>query len=343
MSDDDRRQSPPANNGLVVNGGTHQVANIPAGGAPAPTFSSPMSSRPRDDSPAARTAQLLALVERLLEEYQAALPNPAASIGVLLHLRLEITEAAPQLTVIHLLEQLYATIEPVPQLAMAVTWLRQSVVDLLHQRASDFESPRSSLTPGWRPSADSRAGERPTSRSPEPEASPLPVTIYLSDEAPHREVQAAVEELLATAGLTVLDREDPVIGSWFRRMRATLSRALWSQAVREGVLTAAHIADARLTQEKDAAITATMMQNVGPLLASLQPTKDAVVRIGAVLIVKVDWEVRVLQLTAPQQAILDHQPQLATTPRDVIGALGLLAASDGRTAPEPAPRTAADR
>jgi hypothetical protein len=86
-----------------------------------------------------------------------------------------------------------------------------------------------------------------------------------------------------------------------------------------------------------------MMQNVGPVLASLQPTKDAVVRIGAVLIVKVDWEVRVVQLTAAQQAVLDHKPQLATSPRDVIGALGLLAASDGRTAAGPTTQAAGDR
>ncbi|WP_169801970.1 hypothetical protein [Streptomyces phaeochromogenes] len=175
------------------------------------------------------------------------------------------------------------------------------------------------------------------------DVAPLPVTIYLSDETPHRDVEAAVEELLATAGLAVLDRDDPVIGSWFRRMRATMSRAAQSQVVRESALTAAHIADARLVLGQDATITATMMQNVGPVLASLQPTKDAVVRIGAILIVKVDWEVRVLQLTAAQQAVLDHQPQLATSPRDVIGAIGLLTASDSRTTPEPAPQVAGDR
>ncbi|MFE2424643.1 hypothetical protein [Streptomyces hokutonensis] len=177
----------------------------------------------------------------------------------------------------------------------------------------------------------------------ESDVTPLPITIYLSDESSHSAVQAAVEQLLAKAGLVVLEREDPVLGSWFRRMRATLSHALRSQAVREGALTAAHVADTRLVLAQDATVTATMMQNVGPVLASLQPTKDAVVRIGAVLIVKVDWEVRVLQLTAAQQAILDHQPQLATSPRDVIATIGLLTASSGATPPPPTPQTAGDR
>lgn len=111
----------------------------------------------------------------------------------------------------------------------------------------------------------------------------------------------------------------------------------------EGALTAAHIADAHLVLPLDAANTATMMQNVGPLLTALQPTKDAVVRIGAVLVVKVDWQVHVLQLTAAQQAALDHRPQLATSPRDVISAIGLLSAPSAPTAADSNARTAADR
>ncbi len=46
-------------------------------------------------------------------------------------------------------------------------------------------------------------------------------------------------------------------------------------------------------------------------------------RAGALLIVKVDWEVQVHQLTAAQQARLDHRPQLAASPREIIGALQL--------------------
>ncbi|WP_405778811.1 hypothetical protein OG512_00720 [Streptomyces sp. NBC_01378] len=169
----------------------------------------------------------------------------------------------------------------------------------------------------------------------------FPVTIYLSDEASHREVESAVERLLATAGLVVQDRQDPVIGSWFRRMRATLVRTIRSEAVLEGALTAAHVADTRLVLAQDATVTSTLLQNLGPVLASLQPTKDAVVRVGALLIVKVEWAVNVFQLTAAQQAILDHRPQLATSPQDVISALGLLAAPAAERAP--APETAGER
>jgi len=161
----------------------------------------------------------------------------------------------------------------------------------------------------------------------------MPVTIYLSDETIHGQVEAAVDELLGTAGLRIEDRDDPVIGSWFRRMRAAFKEAMHSPAVREGALVAAHAADTRLVLAQDAAITATMLQNLGPVIASLQPTKDAVIRVGALLIVKVDWVVNVFQLTAAQQAVLDHRPQLDRSPHDIVAALNLAATNPEEDGP----------
>lgn len=340
MSDDNRREDSPDNDGSVISG-AHYVGQAVVQGAQ--VFSGSVAFQ---SQAAERTAELLAHVERLLVEYRAELADPEATSRELRRLRDELEEEEPQQTVLRrALYRLNEFVQPVPPLGAAVGQLAQSVEGLPGQSGSGFErtQPAQPLRQSQPPAEDSPAGGKPASRLTEPEVAPLPITIYLSGAAPHRDVQAAVEELLSTAGLAILDREDPVIGSWFRRMRATMSRAARSQVVRESALTAAHIADARLILAQDATITATMMANVGPVLTSLQPTKDAVVRIGAVLIVKVDWEVRVVQLTAAQQAILDHQPQLATSPRDVIGAIGLLTASDGQTAPEPASQTAGDR
>lgn len=152
-----------------------------------------------------------------------------------------------------------------------------------------------------------------------------PVTVYLSDEAAHEEVEAAVEALIARAGLQVEARDEPVLGSWFRKMHAGVRTLAGSPAGREAALTVAHAADSRLVLAQDAYVTATLLQNLGPVIQSLQPTRDAVLRIGALLIVKVDWAVQVFQLTAAQQALLDHQPQLATKPDQIIAALQLSA------------------
>jgi hypothetical protein len=133
----------------------------------------------------------------------------------------------------------------------------------------------------------------------------VPVTIFLSDAVGHEQAEAAVERLLQSAGLYIASREDPVQGSWFRRLLAGAR----SPAAREALAVAAHAAESRLVLEQDAMVTGMLMQNVGPLITALQPTKDAVVRLGAVLVVKVDWVLVVYQLTPGQQLKLDNSPE----------------------------------
>jgi len=163
-------------------------------------------------------------------------------------------------------------------------------------------------------SADHPAGQPPLT---------LSITVYLSDEAVHEEIEAAVEGLLASAGIQITERDDPIIGSWFRRMRARSDAAPRSPVAREAAMAAVHAADTRLVHSPDAQVTATLLQNLGPVIAALQPTKDAVIRAGALLIVKVDWVIAVHQLTAAQQLELDHHPSLAASPHEILTALQL--------------------
>jgi hypothetical protein len=158
---------------------------------------------------------------------------------------------------------------------------------------------------------------------PETSTSTMPVTIYVSDERIHQQVEEAIEVLLATAGLWISHRDEPLAGSWFRRMTAAVKAGMNSPLGHEALIAAAHAADTRLTLAQDAAVTATLLQNLPPLLGALHPTKDAVIRAGALLIVKVDWTVNVIQLTAEQQLQLDHHPQLARSPQEIVTALNL--------------------
>jgi hypothetical protein len=151
----------------------------------------------------------------------------------------------------------------------------------------------------------------------------MPVSVYLSDEAIREQVETAVDQWLITADVYIDTRADPVSGSWFRRMEASAKRAIKTPAAQDALLTAVHVADSHLVQAQDDYVTSTLLLNVGPVLQALQPTKDAVVRAGALLIVKVDWVVQVHQLTAAQQAILDHRPQLAASPSEIVTALRL--------------------
>jgi cold shock CspA family protein len=153
------------------------------------------------------------------------------------------------------------------------------------------------------------------------------ISIYISDETISSQVESAVEALLETANLEVSYRGTPIKGSWFRLMRAKFRNVIGAPVGREIVMTSAHTADARFALAQDAAVTATMMQNLGPVIGSLQPTKDAAIRIGALLILKVDWAVSVFQLTAAQQFELDHHPVLASSPKEIIAALELTQSS----------------
>jgi hypothetical protein len=154
-------------------------------------------------------------------------------------------------------------------------------------------------------------------REPAP-AAVVPVTIYLSDAAGSERVEAAVELLLASAGVEVTGRDDPVHGSWFRRMRG---RFAGSPAAQDLAATAMHAVESQLVHAQDATITANLMQNLGPTIAALQDYDEAVIRAGALLIVKVGPRLTVHQLTPAQQFRLDHQPELARSPYQVLTAL----------------------
>lgn len=175
----------------------------------------------------------------------------------------------------------------------------------------------------WRRGEDSDAVDD-DSWHPTPEqatSSTLPVTIYLSNEEIHEQVEAAVEQVLTAAGLRINLRDDPILGSWFRRMWATVTLKLHTPAGREAVFAAAHAAETRFVLAPDADVTAKLLQSVGPVITSLEPTKDAVVRLGNVLIVKENWVVAVSQLTPAQQFLLNHRPELVCSPQKILLAL----------------------
>ncbi|WP_405770956.1 hypothetical protein [Streptomyces sp. NBC_01538] len=118
------RPDPPVNNGLVINGGTHYVGNQAIGNH-AQAFSGSVTLQPQA---AARTAELLALVEQLLSEHQASLTDPEATTRELRRLREELDEEEPQPTVLRrALDRLTEFVQPVTPLVVAVGELAQTV------------------------------------------------------------------------------------------------------------------------------------------------------------------------------------------------------------------------
>lgn len=130
MSNDDGRHDPPVppvNNGLVVQGGTHYVGNQ-AIGHRAQAFSGSVSFQQQDSGQAARTAELLAYVEQLLEEHRSALADPDATTRELRRLREELDEEEPQPPVLRrALDRLTSFVQPVTPLVVAVGELATTV------------------------------------------------------------------------------------------------------------------------------------------------------------------------------------------------------------------------
>lgn len=139
------------------------------------------------------------------------------------------------------------------------------------------------------------------------------VTIYLSDAGPHTRVERALEDFLALAGATVVARDDPIRGSWFRRMHAKVGG--------EAMTSAAHAIDTRFVLAPDAAVAKDLMSGLAPVIAALGSVEQAVIRVGALLIVKVDGKLSVCQLTARQQLELDHHPSLSSAPHQILSVL----------------------
>ncbi|AZS89512.1 hypothetical protein ACIQKE_31515 [Streptomyces griseoviridis] len=128
MRDDDRRQDPPVNNGLMISGGTHYVGNQ-AVGPGAQAISGPVSFQLQDPE---RTTELLVRVERLLQAHLAELADPASTTRELRRLREELGEPQPQPTVIQrALTRLNDFVQPVTPLVVAVGELTRSVQGLL--------------------------------------------------------------------------------------------------------------------------------------------------------------------------------------------------------------------
>ncbi|HEX4831633.1 MAG TPA: CATRA system-associated protein [Trebonia sp.] len=162
----------------------------------------------------------------------------------------------------------------------------------------------------------------------------VPVTIYLSEEAGHERVEQAVADLLAVAGLVITGRDEPVLGSWSRRMRAALAQAAQSPAGRAALEAAALRADLELVRAREAEVAALWMANVGPLLTSLRHTPDAVIYLGVVLIVKSGGTPFVCKLSTHQQLVLNNAPHLVAAPDKVLALLGAAAGSAAGALPE---------
>jgi hypothetical protein len=136
------------------------------------------------------------------------------------------------------------------------------------------------------------------------------IRIFLDDESAAAEVEAALREVLRNAGIDVVHRSDPIIGSWFLVLTGVLRRALVSDEVEETLA------------RKLEADHADQNPDVARLIAALEHTKKASICIGRILLVKVDDTIVVERLSARKMRRWERDhPELFRDPPAALAAV----------------------
>jgi hypothetical protein len=150
---------------------------------------------------------------------------------------------------------------------------------------------------------------------------PIFISIYLDDAEDYVKVRRAIVDFIQAHGAEIVHVSPPVYGSVFQRLAARFRRS--ASRVEDSYLSELikHRAEAEISLDSDARRTATLTQGLAPIIHSLQNTENAVIRLGAALIVKIDGSVVVQQLTVWQQRRLEVRPNLFKDPRSLLDEL----------------------
>lgn len=152
----------------------------------------------------------------------------------------------------------------------------------------------------------------------------LPASIYLGDGASAAAVEAAIDLLLTEGGLEAFRQGPPLHGSWYR--------SLWVR-VRGGT---SHLSAEQLTAEIErklrieifdrAQATIDLQQATGAaaLITALQPEDVACIRLGSMLLVKLDGTIQVTNLTQVQIAWIERNQMLLRDPEGLLKGLATI-------------------
>jgi hypothetical protein len=167
------------------------------------------------------------------------------------------------------------------------------------------------------------AGSRPPVESYRERAvqRPVAVTIYLSDEEDHQDVQQAVSDLLDAFGFELVESLPPIRGSWLRAFIAWTRRAVTSRELASRLQKVERAVELRALGKQQAEIDALQGTTVAQLLASLERTSEALIQIGSVLIIKAGGVPVVRNLTQVELIHLERNPTLLKSPDTILEAL----------------------
>jgi uncharacterized protein YjbI with pentapeptide repeats len=194
----------------------------------------------------------------------------------------------------------------------------------LHRRS---ELSTETAPPTKKPTTQSIKGEWPSASVQE-----FVVQVYLESQDGASEVDQGVLGVLRGMNAELGFRPPPVIDSWFRKFRATVERTVESDPFSDLTLRVERALEMKALHEPQAQIDSAEAGAAADLIRSLDRQKNALVQIGSLLLIKVDGNLVVRNLTQRELAFIQRNPASSANAKDILGRLQGLSAEDLRTA-----------
>lgn len=150
-------------------------------------------------------------------------------------------------------------------------------------------------------------------------ANTIQVQIYVNETAAGPIVERELRAVLSEVGVDDIRGADPVIGSWYRNLLGNIKDASGTHTAQE----LQRAAEIQLIDRYQAGIDGATAGAVSNLIAALANTSGAVIQAGSVLLIKVDGEIFVRQLTPVQLLHWNRNPGLFKDPKAALAELQL--------------------
>ncbi len=158
------------------------------------------------------------------------------------------------------------------------------------------------------------------------------VQIYLGSADGAAETDESVLRLLHELGAELGERPPPIVGSWFRGFRAKAKKTVTSDQFLDLAARVERALELKAIDAPQAQVDAAEAGAAADLIRSLEGQQNALVQIGSLLLVKVDGNLVVRNLTQRELAFIQRNPGSAANAKDILERLQGLSTEDLRTA-----------
>jgi hypothetical protein len=142
----------------------------------------------------------------------------------------------------------------------------------------------------------------------------IPVAIYLENDKDRNATRKALRGLLEAFDIEVAEAWPQIRGSWFRSFRARTRRRMTSPEFRAHLAKLERALELQVVHKAQAEVDAAQGRAVAELITSLTSTPNAMIQAGSLLVIKIDGEIIVRNLTQAELLHLERNPALLRAP-----------------------------